>query len=280
MTKNTDGLSLAGQTALVTGGGRGLGRAFAEGLAAAGAVVVVVARSGDELAETVRRVTANGGHAVAYAADVTAPGAAQRIIAEAESTLGPLDLLINNAGTPGPLGPLWETESDAWWRCMEVNLRAPIDWSRAALPGMVARRRGRIINVASGAGTIAIPYFSAYVTSKSALIRATEVLAAELAEHEVRVFAIEPGTVRTAMAEYALTSPEGQRWMPWFKRIFEQGRDTTPAGAAALVRLLASGRADSLSGRFVTVADDVDRLIAEADTVRRDDLQTLRLRTR
>jgi NAD(P)-dependent dehydrogenase (short-subunit alcohol dehydrogenase family) len=270
--------TLDSQVALVTGGGRGLGRAFAEGLAAAGAAVAVVARSADQLAETVHSVTERGGRAIAYAADVTAPGAAQRVIAEVEATLGPLDLLVNNAGTSGPLGPLWRSDGDAWWRCMEVNLRAPLDWSRAALQGMIARRGGRIINVASGAGIVAIPFFSAYVTSKAALIRASEILAAEVAEHGISVFAIEPGTVRTALAEYALESPEGQRWMPWFKRIFDEGRDESPERGVALVRFLASGGADALSGRFLTVADDVARLAAEGETLRREERYTLRLR--
>lgn len=264
--------------ALITGGGRGLGRAFAEGLAAEGAAVVVVSRSGDQLAETVERITRRGGRALAYVADVTAPGAAQRAIAEVEATFGPLELLVNNAGIAGPLGPLWESDGDAWWSAMEVNLRAPLEWSRAALAGMAARRRGRIINVASGAGTMTIPYFSAYVTSKTALIRASELLAAEVAEYGISVFSIEPGTVRTALAEQALQSMEGKRWLPWFKRIFDEGRDVTPERGVQLVCVLASGRADELSGRFLTIADDIEALIARADTVRRDDLHTLRLR--
>jgi NAD(P)-dependent dehydrogenase (short-subunit alcohol dehydrogenase family) len=144
---------------------------------------------------------------------------------------------------------------------------------------MVARGRGRIVNVASGAGTGAIPHLGAYVTSKTALIRLTENLAAEVAGHGVCLFAIEPGTVRTAMAEHALESEAGRRWMPWFREIFEQRRDVPPERAAGLVLRLASGRADALSGRFFTIADD---LLGMADRARReglDDLQTLRLRT-
>jgi NAD(P)-dependent dehydrogenase (short-subunit alcohol dehydrogenase family) len=264
--------------ALVTGGGRGLGRAFAEALAVDGSAVAVVSRSADQLTDTVESITRRGGRALAHVADVTARGAAQRVIAEVEAAFGPLDLLVNNAGIAGPLGPLWESDGDAWWSAMEVNLRAPLEWSRAALAGMVARRRGRIINVASGAGTMTIPYFSAYVTSKTALIRASELLAAEVAEHGISVFAIEPGTVRTALAEQALQSVEGKRWLPWFKRIFDEGRDVTPEHGVRLVRLLASGRADALSGRFLTIADDVEALIAGVEAVRRRDLHTLRLR--
>jgi NAD(P)-dependent dehydrogenase (short-subunit alcohol dehydrogenase family) len=201
------------------------------------------------------------------------------MIATVERALGPIDLLVNNAGLAGPIGPTWEVAPDEWWRCLEVNLRGPMLGCRAVLPGMIARGRGRIVNVASGAGTWAIPHLGAYVTSKTALIRLTEVLAAEVGELGVRLFAIEPGTVRTAMAESALESEAGKRWMPWFREVFVQGRDVPPDRAATLVRLVASGRADALSGRFFTIADDV---LALAERVRRegpDDLQTLRLRT-
>ena len=125
-----------------------------------------------------------------------------------------MDLLVNNAGLAGPIGPTWETDPDDWWRCLEVNLRGPMLCSRAVLPGMIARGGGRIVNVASGAGTFAIPYLGAYVTSKTALIRFTEILALEAGQHGVKVFAIEPGTVRTAMAEYALESKKDSGGCP------------------------------------------------------------------
>src|SRR3954452_10250523 len=112
--------------------------------------------------------------------------------------------------------------------------------SRVVLPGMIARGGGRIVNVASGAGTFAIPYLGAYVTSKTALIRFTEVLALEAAQHGVKVFAIEPGTIRTAMSEDALESREGQRWLPWLGEVFQRAEVVPPDHAADLVVLLAS----------------------------------------
>ncbi len=143
---------------------------------------------------------------------------------------------------------------------------------------MIARRRGRIINVASGAGTASIPYMSAYVTSKAALIRLTDILAIETRDYGISVFAIEPGTVRTAMAEHALESPAGRKWMPWFRKIFEEGRDVPTDVGARFVLLLASGKADALSGRFINVADDLVSMIEQAEEIRRNDLYTLRLR--
>jgi NAD(P)-dependent dehydrogenase (short-subunit alcohol dehydrogenase family) len=142
---------------------------------------------------------------------------------------------------------------------------------------MIARKKGHIVNVASGAGTFAIPYLGAYVTSKTALIRLTEVLALEAGAHGVQVFAVEPGTVRTAMAEHALSSQEGKQWLPWFDDIFKRGEDVHPDHAANLVVLLASGHADVLSGRFFTIKDDVNDLIERARADRAGNLHTIRL---
>ena len=108
-----------------------------------------------------------------------------------------------------------------------------------------------------------LPYFSAYVTSKTALIRFSECLAFEVKDHGIAVFAMGPGTVRTAMSEYSLNSPEGRTWLPWFRDIFDEGRDLPPERPAALMVALASGKADVLSGRYVYPADDLDRLSSE-----------------
>src|SRR5262249_47406851 len=156
-------------------------------------------RSADQLAQTVADITAAGGRSIAIPADVTDRSAIERAVARVERQLGPIDLLVNNAGVGGPIGPLAESDPDEWWRCVEVNLKGPLLCSRAVLPGMLARRRGRIVNIASGAGTHPIPNLSAYVTSKTSLIRLTENLAAETEPSGVRVFAVQPGTVRTAM---------------------------------------------------------------------------------
>jgi NAD(P)-dependent dehydrogenase (short-subunit alcohol dehydrogenase family) len=124
--------------------------------------------------------------------------------------------------------------------------------------------RLRIVNVASGAGTRPIPNLSAYVTSKAALLRLTENLAAEARGAGVRVFAVQPGTVRTAMAEAVLHSGEARRLLPWFPTIFEQSQDAPPERAGRLVVLLATGRADALSGRFLAVEWDVEALARRA----------------
>ena len=273
-----ENLTLKDQVALVTGGGRGLGRAIALHLAQAGARVAVSARSSDQIGETVHLIESAGGAALAVTADVSDPAAVGRMTETVQQKLGPVDVLVNNAGTGGPFGPIWENDPLQWWNCFEVNVRGSFLCCRAILPGMVERKRGRIINVASGAGARPIPYMSSYVASKCALIRFTEVLAAESESHGIAAFSIQPGTVRTAMADQILTSQENMRWLPWFKDIFDQGKNVPPEFAANLVLYLASGRADMLSGRFFIVPEDPIEVVKRADEVKRDDLYAMRLR--
>ncbi|MEA2803132.1 MAG: meso-butanediol dehydrogenase / (S,S)-butanediol dehydrogenase / diacetyl reductase [Rhodospirillaceae bacterium] len=265
------------KVAVVTGGGRGLGRAFAQALAAAGYAVAVMARTKAELAETVALIERSGGKASAFPGDVTDAAAVDRAFTDIERSLGPVHLLVNNAGVVGPLGPFTQSDVGAWWRTLEVNLHGQILCAHRALPGMIARRGGRIINIASGGGATMLPHFSAYVTSKTAFIRFSECLAFEVKDRGIAVFAMGPGTVRTAMSEYSLNSPEGRTWLPWFRDIFDEGRDLPPERPAELLVALASGKADVLSGRYVYPADDLDRLIEEAREIETRKLYSLQV---
>ena len=221
MTKSPDPTlaSLAGQVALITGGGRGIGRMTALALARAGVKVAVAARSQDELDETVRLVEAQAGQAIAFALDVAEPAAVEHMVSETVGQLGPVDLLINNAAMTGKADQGWALADD-WWRVMEVNLRGPYLCARAVLPGMVARQRGRIINVSSNAGVRPTPPYSAYSTSKAALIRLTDSLA-EMTQDQgirgrvVRVSGERPGRspvgpLRARAGRHPRTGPAGR----------------------------------------------------------------------
>jgi NAD(P)-dependent dehydrogenase (short-subunit alcohol dehydrogenase family) len=267
---------LEGRVAAVTGAGRGIGRAVALGFAQTGAKVAALARTQSEIEETVAIIEKSGGRAQAFAVDVTDTPGVLSAMEKIESALGPVDVLVNNAGQLGRIGPFVDSEPDEWWRVLDVNVRGPMVCTRAVLRGMMARCRGRVINIASG--VMPYPYLSAYVTSKTALVRFSEILAAETRARGVYVFAIGPGTTRTAMSEHSLTSEEGRRWIPWFGRIFAEKLDVPIERPVRLILDLASGRADALSGRYLTVFDDLDALLSRTAEIDREELYSLRVR--
>ncbi|MBZ5618583.1 MAG: SDR family oxidoreductase [Acidobacteriia bacterium] len=262
-------MNAGGGVALVTGGGRGIGRGIALGLAREGWAVAVTARSADQLDETVKLAE---GRAMAVAGDIADSASVKRVVREVEKELGPVDLLVNNAGTGGPFGPFWENDPEDWWRCQEVNLRGPMLCCREVLPGMIARKHGRIVNVVSGAGGQAFPDMSAYVASKTALVRLSEQLALEVEPHGVSVFPMRPGLVRTAMVE------EGRGRLPFLQKMLDDGMDVAPDVVAGLVVFLASGRADALSGRLFSVWEDAEEIVRQAEDVKARELYLLRAR--
>jgi NAD(P)-dependent dehydrogenase (short-subunit alcohol dehydrogenase family) len=274
-------MDLTGQVALITGASRGLGRAFAQALAARGARVAITARSADALDQTVAELNQAPGTIIGLPADVTDPDAAPQVVAAVEAQLGPISLLINNAGQFRAFGPIGAVDPTLWWREIEINLRGPFLYSHAVLPLMRTRARGRIINVASAAGLGTIPLASAYNVSKTALIRFSETLAQETTDDGIRVFAIHPGTVRTPMNAYVHDSPEVAVQAPgiqeWFQKLYAEGQDTPIEQAIALVLRLAAGHADTLSGWYLSVDDDIDALIQLQVTVPQADRRTLRL---
>ncbi len=267
------GIDLRGQVALVTGAGRGIGRAAARALAAAGAEVAVLSRSADQVAETVALISGAGGHALALAGDVTDRAAVSASVQQVLGRFGQIDLLVNNAGANTVFGPAWEVDPEAWWADVRVNLLGPFLCSAAVLPAMIARRRGRIVNIASGTAGRAFPNNSSYAASKAALVRLTDCLAAETASHEVSVFALGPGTVRSAMSLGLERSAAGRRWLG--DAIAALRFIPAEIPAAAIV-LLASGRADELSGRWLDAVDDIGGIAAQASDVRDRDLFQLR----
>ncbi len=269
----------SGQIALVTGGGRGLGRAFAQALAGAGARVAVTARSGHELAETVGLIEQAGGTAIAVPADVTDQAAVVRAVRLTEEQLGPVDVLANNAGVLGPSGRDWEVDVDDWWRTFDVNLRGAFLCARTVIPGMIARHRGRIINISSASVNIHLPYASAYGVSKAALTYLANCLDSATKEYGVYAFAYAPGFVRTDVIDDVAESYNIRRvGVDIYRKRLEDDHDTTLERAVEVFMFLASGRADRLSGRHIDVYDDETELMARTDDILREDLYTLRRR--
>jgi NAD(P)-dependent dehydrogenase (short-subunit alcohol dehydrogenase family) len=172
---------------------------------------------------------------------------------------------------------LWEADPGDWWRDLEVHVRGAFNCCRAVLPGMVERRRGRVVNIGSLVGARDEPYVTAYVCAKAAFFRLTGTLAAETAGHGISVLCVSPGLVRTRMVEESLLGAAGRRWRPQITDVPPEEYRPAQRTGDLLVRI-AAGDADPLVGRFLHAEDDLDELLADAGRVAAEDPLTLRLR--
>jgi NAD(P)-dependent dehydrogenase (short-subunit alcohol dehydrogenase family) len=222
--------------------------------------------------------------AAAACADITDEQAVAAAVNELCGRLGTADILINNAGLSGPIGPAWDVPLAEWWRAIELNLGGAFVLTQLALAHMVAEGRGRIINITSYAGVHRWPLMSAYAASKAALVKLTETLAHEARPHGVSVFSVDPGLLRIGLSEAALSGTADQqtpadRVHRWIRGQFDAGRGADPEKAVRLILALASGKADRLSGCHLRTSDNLGALLARIDEIERHDLHTLRLRT-
>jgi NAD(P)-dependent dehydrogenase (short-subunit alcohol dehydrogenase family) len=248
---------LEGEVALVTGGGRGIGANIARELASAGMRVAVSARTREEVERVARELDG-----LAVVADVSRQTDVERMTEEVEQSLGPIDLLVANAGIDAFDQAAWDRDVDEWWHVHEVNVLGVYLCCRAVLPSMLERGQGRIVITGSGAAYLPGSTNSAYSSSKAAVCRFGETLANQLAGR-VPVFPISPGLVRTEMTDRL---PVDAPWTP-------------PESAPRLVRALASGRFDRLSGRYLHAEHDPpEELEQRIDRILDDDLNAIRLR--
>lgn len=236
------------RVALVTGAGRGLGRELSRALSAAGLAVGLVGRNPDRLEKVESELD---GPAVSVPTDVTKPPFVEQAVGIVESKLGPIDLLVDNAGLRDPVRTMpWEADPVEWWQVMEVNLLGPMLLAHEVVPRMLRRGSGRVLELASGVGLRAEPGYSAYSVSKSALLRWVDNLVAGLGDDSgVRVLAASPGLVRTDMTE----------------RMWEGLPDSafgSPEPICTVARRFAAGELDSLHGWYVhATRDDLDALV-------------------
>lgn len=250
-------MSHADRLALVTGAGRGIGRAIAERLAADGFAVALLARSSEQLAAVAGRIAANGGRAEAIPCDVSVPESVAMALARVVDTLGVPSVLVNNAGNAGPTGPIGTADPVEWWRTQEIHLRGALLTMSDIIPRMAAAGGGRIINICSQAGTFVTPNYSSYSVAKSALIRLTEHVDAERRAEGVRAFAIQPGTILTDIAMQALSSPDTRHWaaplVDLLSIITPDDSDAALRRLQEALSLMAAGCWDDRAGRYLDI---------------------------
>jgi NAD(P)-dependent dehydrogenase (short-subunit alcohol dehydrogenase family) len=244
---------LDGRVAFITGAGSGIGRAAAELFAAEGAAVAVVDLNGEAAAETVAKVVAEGGRAVALAANVAVAAEVEAAVARTVEELGGLDVLYNNAGVDSR-GSVADAEEADWDRCFNVNAKGTFLCSRAAVPALSVRG-GTIINQGSVAGLVAVPNFAAYCAAKGAVVALTRSMAIDLAPRRIRVNAICPGTVFTPLMEPMLRARgDGDLEAGLAKTVakYPIGHLGSPEEIARVALFLAGDDSSFLTGSIVT----------------------------
>ena len=272
-------MKLDGQVAVITGAGRGIGRAIAMAYAREGAKLALAARSESELEEAVAAVSELGVEAIAVPTDVTSQQDAERLASRAVERFGRVDVLVNNAGISGPVGPLQNNDIDDWVSTITVNLTGTFLVCRAVIPVMLGQAGGKIINLSGAGATNAWSNMSAYCSSKAAVVRLTEVLAQELADEGITVNALGPGSVHTSMWD-RMTEQAAEAGADF---IHELGVRVTSGGGASidecaeLAVWLASEESGELTGRLISATiDDFRGLPPKIPEIMAGDAYTLR----
>jgi NAD(P)-dependent dehydrogenase (short-subunit alcohol dehydrogenase family) len=256
---------LGGQIAIVTGGGRGLGRAVAETLAALGASVVLASRNAPELDEVVKAIKKTGGHALAQTAEVSDDRQVQDLVRATERWVGPATILVNNAGTVDPIAPLARSDTALWLRNIGVNIGGTYLPIRHVLPGMLERGAGRIVNISSGSATRPSPGWTAYSAAKAGVVQLTRSLAIELEGTGVTACAYNPGAMDTDMQERIrrMSTADFPR-ADEYRELARAGRLADPKKPARVVAYLALPTTQR-NGQALQYDDaDLDRAVAAA----------------
>jgi 3-hydroxybutyrate dehydrogenase len=246
---------LSGKTALVTGGGRGIGRAIALAFAREGARVAVAARTAEQVEQVASEI---GNDAVALVCDVSDPESVARMFSDVRERFGDPDILVNNAGI-AETATLVNTTDELWHRHLAINLSGTFFCTRAALPAMLKKGWGRVINVASIAGKTGAPYVAAYSASKHGVLGLTRSIALEVATSGVTVNAICPGYVDTEMVSRGIdritfkTGRTAEEALSTLKKTSPQNRLVTPEEVAAVALLLASEQGRGINGQGINV---------------------------
>lgn len=273
-------MELKGRTAIVTGSGRGIGRALAVEFARQGANVVICARREGDLSETAAIIAKEGGSVLSVPTDVSKRAQVDRLVRKTIKAFGRIDVLFNNAASFRALGAVWEVDPETWWRDVTTNDLGPFLCTRAVLPHMMKTDEGVIINMNGGGALTYLTGGSGYGCSKAFLLRLTETLAKELEKEgsNVIVVAIGPGFVHTETTELQRVDPMGVKWIPSSKEALDAGKSRPSEDCAkATVRMLRNITKE-MRGRVFEVDTDFDEIARRAKEIAEKDLYVMRLK--
>jgi NAD(P)-dependent dehydrogenase (short-subunit alcohol dehydrogenase family) len=275
-------MKLDHQVTVITGASQGLGKAIALAFIREGAHVAVCARDKNLVQATateLKGIAGPGQKIFGAACDVSRQEDVERFFDEIRSRLGPVSVLINNAGVYGPKGESEKVDFQEWTRTIEINLNGTFLPCRSAVPQMKERQRGKIINLSGGGATAPLPRFSAYAASKAAVVRLTETLAEELREFSIDVNAIAPGALNTRLLDEVLEAGPEMVGDEFYQRSLKQ-RDSGGVPlekAASLCVYLASGQSDGITGKLISAQwDPWENLHAFREQLAKSDIYTLR----
>lgn len=272
----TNSKRLDGKVALITGGGRGIGQAIARAYAAEGAKLTLAARTKAELQETAQSIRdEHGSDVITVLTDVTDRAQVENAVAQTLHHHGVIDVLVNNAGNTGEIGPLWQLDPDRWANTISVHVLGTFYGCRAAIPAMLERGSGRIVNMSGVGGA----NDTSYDAAKTAIVNMTENLSHELAGTGITVNAISPGSIHTRMWEEV----RDMAYAAGDMAMYEKGVQVTSGGGASILRaaelavLLGSDQCANLSGRLIRAAlDTFEDIPGNIDAIMSSDAYLLR----
>jgi 3-oxoacyl-[acyl-carrier protein] reductase len=267
-------------TAIVTGGGRGLGRAIALSLADQGHAVGILARTASQVEDVSETIRARGGRALPLVADVRDLAAMEAGVRHLRENLGPIDVVIAAAGQLRGIGPLGlpESDPDAGWSDLETAVKGLWNTVHATLDDLKRSSQGVLVTLVGPGVNGILAHAAGYAAGQSAVARLVECLAAEWRSAGLPIYAVNPGLVPTALMQHLLDSPQGRRWLPGFTEAFAEGKEVDEGYAVRMVSWLVRERPLDLSGRVVPALLDPELLDLRRATLHDEDRLVLRLR--
>jgi 3-oxoacyl-[acyl-carrier protein] reductase len=270
-------MHLKGKTSIITGAGRGIGKAIAKKFAMEGSVVILSARSDDELENTLQEIKNMGGDGISIHADISIIPDVQKLVSKVIENFSKIDILVNNAGMITPIGPIHEINVDDWEKAIRTNIFGTFYCMKTVLPHMISKNYGKIINISGGGAFKTMPNFSAYGASKAAMVRINEIVAAEVMQYNITVNAIAPGAINTKiMCDVVESGNKAGIEAERAKEVIEKGGDKMER-VTELAVFLASDESKGLSGKTISARwDDLDYIKKNIPDIQNSDKYTMK----